>query len=214
MRLGLLGPAEGDLEALERGANLLLVRELADRVIYLGIDDALDRVVGEWARRLVGDDPTDDGLWDRGAVRCARAEYQAIDRFVADERSRRRLKVLECLPLASSRTIEMFDGRLAVILHDKALLDEEEILPAAILVFGKSVEPVVRRVGLRTFLSPGPIAAKGLGGVALLSDDPSGGVAYSLFDPLGTRIKNEIIATAVAGRMRVLGEQPSSNEPT
>ena len=54
------------------------------------------------------------------------------------ERKRERLEALKCLRAATARTVEIFEGRVAVFLHDKALLDEEDILPATfLLVFGK-----------------------------------------------------------------------------
>src|SRR5262249_42570467 len=159
MRFGVLGPANGDLAALEEGASLLLFEYKAEEVIYLGPDDALDRLVLEWAERLVGSDPSQDGIWDRAALRCSWAKADEIDRFLAAELRRERLKALKCLPAATSRTVEIFEGRLAVFLYDKALLDEEDILPATLLVFGKSREPLVRQVGTRTFISPGEMVS-------------------------------------------------------
>src|SRR5689334_22628204 len=153
MRFAVLGPAHDDLVALEKGASLVLFELEAEEVIYLGADDALDRLVWDWARRLVGPDPSEEGLWARAAQRCGPGSPDAIDRFIAAERRRARLKALKCLLAATSRTIEIIDGRVAVLLYDKALLDEEDILPASLLIFGKSQEPVVRQVGSRTFIS-------------------------------------------------------------
>jgi hypothetical protein len=172
MRFGVLGPANGDLGALEQGASLLLFEHHAEQVVYLGADDALDRLVADWARRLVGADPSDEGIWDRAAARCLAASAEEIDRFVAAERRRERLKALKCLPVATSRTIELLEGRVAVLLYGKALLDEEDILPASLLIFGKSKEPLVRQVGSRTFVTPGEIGVRS--GVALFSDDDTG----------------------------------------
>src|SRR6185369_15351501 len=92
MRLGVLGPAQGDLPALARGAQHLLDEAHAEKVIYVSDDDALDRVVEGWARDLVGSDPTEGALFDR-AARCAVATPEVIDAFVASERARLRLKV-------------------------------------------------------------------------------------------------------------------------
>src|SRR4051794_24384320 len=59
MRLGILGPAHGELAALARAAQHLLDVAKADRVLYLSDDDALDLVVASWARELVGADPSE-----------------------------------------------------------------------------------------------------------------------------------------------------------
>jgi hypothetical protein len=211
MRFGVLGPASGDLAALEKGAGLLLFEHQAEQVIYLGTDDALDRLVLDWAGRLVGNDPTEDAIWERAARRCSVASYVEVDRFVAAERQRERLKALKCLPEATSRTIEMLEGRVAVLLYDKAMLDEEDILPAALLIFGKSDEPLVRQVGARTFISPGALG-RGRSGVALFSDDAGGDMTVSMYELSGKLLESHHIFGSRTGKFRVLDKSPSSSE--
>jgi hypothetical protein len=229
MRFGVLGPANGDLAALEEGASLLLFEYKAEEVIYLGPDDALDRLVLEWVGRLVGTDPSQDGIWERAARHCSSARHEEIDRFVAAERKRERrheeidrfvaaerkrerLKALKCLPAATARTVEILEGRIAVFLYDKALLDEEDILPATLLVFGKSSEAIVRQVGTRTFISPGDLV-NGKSGVTLFSDDPNGDLNVSLFEPGGTLLESHLVSASRTGRFRVL-DKASPGEPT
>src|SRR5262245_23166985 len=108
MRLGILGPAQGDLPALGRGAQLLIDLAQAERVIYVGNDDALDRVVASWARGIVGTNPSDAALFDRAAERCARGTPHDIDDFVARERALRRLRALMSVP-PGQRSIEIVD---------------------------------------------------------------------------------------------------------
>ncbi len=103
MRFAVLGPANDDLVALEKGANLVLFEHEAEQVIYLGPDDALDRVVRGWAARLVGDDPSDEGIWDRAARRCAEGTPDQIDRFIAAERPRERLNAHDRDPRGTGR---------------------------------------------------------------------------------------------------------------
>jgi hypothetical protein len=204
MRLGILGPAGGDLEMLENAARGLLFEQAAEQVIYLGPDDALDRLVVDWAKRLVGDDPSDRGVFERAAKNCGSASPAGVLAHVQNERGRERLKCLRCLPTPQARTVEMFDGRVAVLLYDKALLDEEDILPAALLIFGKNDEPLVRQVGPRTFVSPGEIRA-GKGGAALLSDGVAGEVGISIFEPGGKLVASYQVAMPRTGRLRVVG---------
>src|SRR5688572_29309227 len=119
MRLGLLGPAGGDVGALGRAAEYLLNGARVHRAIYLGNDGALDRAVAAWARKLVGDDPSDEGAWRRAADVALGGSPELIDRFVTTERARLRLKALEALPSPGSdeaaRTIEMISDRVAVL---------------------------------------------------------------------------------------------------
>jgi hypothetical protein len=206
MRLGILGPANGDLRALERAASFLLFDQCAEQVVYLGPDDALDRLVVDWARRLVGDDPSDKGVFGRAAKGCGGASPDGILAHVANERARERLKSLRCLPTPQSRTVEILDGRVAVLLYDKALLDEEDIMPAALLVFGKNDGPLIRQVGPRTFVSPGEICP-GRGGAAILSDGVSGEVKIALFEPGGTSVASQQIVMPRNGKLRVVGDK-------
>lgn len=191
MRLGLLGPANGDVGALGRGAEFLLNGVRVHRAIYLGNDGALDRAVGAWAKKLVGEDPTDDGAWKRAAETAIRGTPAEIDRFVAVERARLRLKALEALPEQSSRTIEMVGDRVAILIHDKGQLEEEDILAANILLYGKSDAPLLRKVGPRWFLTPGPIGSSG-GGLAVL-DDEQDEVVATIYDASGKPAVREVL---------------------
>jgi hypothetical protein len=196
MRLGLLGPAGGDVGALGRAAEFLLNGARVHRAIYLGNDGALDRAVAAWARKLVGDDPSDDGAWRRAAAIALSGTPAEIDRFVAMERARLRLKALEALPEQVSRTIEMVGDRVAVLIHDKAQLDEEDILAANILAFGNSAAAVIQKVGPRWFVAPGPIGMPG-GGLAVL-DDEQDEVIVSIFEATGKLTQREVLMTARA----------------
>ncbi|AKT39774.1 hypothetical protein [Chondromyces crocatus] len=202
MRLGILGPAQGDLPALARAAQRLLDEAHADKVLYISDDDALDQVVAGWARGLVGADPSEASLFAR-ASRCAEAGSEAIDAFVVSESARLRLRVLASLP-PGQRTIEILDGRVVLFVFDKATLDEEDILPASVLVVGKSPTPFIRKAGARTFLAPGPIGSQD-GGAALL-DDGGGGMRIEVMNLRGAVTAREVVgAPHQSAKMRVQG---------
>ena len=203
MRLGLLGPSEGDVASLGRAAEFLLNSAKVNRAIYLGNDSALDRAVSAWARKLVGDDPSDENAWKRAAEIALRGTPEHIDRFVQIEKARLRLKALESLPEKVSRTIEMFGDRVAVLIHDKAQLDEEDILAASILVYGRSEGPLVKRVGGRWFVTPGHIGSTG-GGLAVI-EDTNDDVVVTIFDGSGKATTKETLTLQRATKMRVQG---------
>jgi len=157
-----------------------------------------------WAREIVAADPSDAALWARAADACADAPHTKIDGFIEKERRRARLKLLECLPHAQARTVELFDTVVSVVIFDKAQLDEDDILPAAILIFGKSREPLFHRVGSRVFVSPGP-AAHPAGGAALLAEE-DGEVIVTFYGPDGKLVRRESAAQLGANvRMTVQG---------
>ena len=201
MRLGLIGPEQDNDEALERVAHFL-VREVAvDRAVYLDVDHGLERVVSRWAAELVGGDPSDQAVWYRAAERCAHASPSEIDEFIAAERERQALKVFESLPGDGTRVIELLNGRVAVMIHDKADLDEEDMLPASFLVFGASRQPLVKQVGSRWFLSPGTLDHFGV----MTLEDREDGVHLTLFDSLCREIRRERLTSERGARLRVGG---------
>jgi hypothetical protein len=201
VRLGLLGPAEGDLAALARTAELLLNGARVSRAIYLGADEALEDTVALWAESLVGPDASDRGLWDRAFAIAAEGSPGQIETFLKSERARLRLKSLESLPPRELRSIEMFGDRVAVLVHDKALLDEEDIFAATFLVYGKSDGPLVKKIGPRWFLTPGPIG-HGDGGAVVL-DDADDEVVATFYDAEGRAVRNERLPAARLAKLKV-----------
>jgi hypothetical protein len=204
MRLGLLGPAEGNVEELGRAAELALDSLKVDRAVYLGHDTALDDVVAAWAARLVDGDPSDDAVWARAARLALTGTPAEIDAFVVKERARQRLRALERLDTnAEARTIEMLGDRVAVLVYDKASLDEEDIFAAAIILFGKSPEPLIKKVGNRWFLTPGTIGSPG-GGIAVI-DDGGEELVATIHAPSGQRTFSETLVVPRATKMKIQG---------
>jgi hypothetical protein len=122
---------------LARAAQILVDEAHAERVIYVADDGALEQVVVSWASEIVGANPSGEVLFDRAAARCARGTPDEIDLFVEGERARLRLEVFMSLP-SGRRTVEILDGRVVLFVFDKAHLDEEDIVAAQLIVFGKA----------------------------------------------------------------------------
>jgi hypothetical protein len=179
---------------LARMAELLLNGAAVERAIYLGADDALDECVAQWAQALVGPDRGDDGIWERALEVVRKGAAENIDAWVHSERARLRLKSIEGLPRADRRAVEMFGDRLALLVHDRALLDEDDIFAASLLIYGKSDAPLAKRIGTRWFLTPGPIGAAGGGAIVL--DDARGEVEASFYDLEGRPTHTETLAQA------------------
>jgi len=200
VKLGLLGPAAGDVPSLLRAAEILVEVAHVDRAIYLGEDDALERAIAAWAERLVGSDPSETGLWKRAADLAVRGAPVDIDRFVQTERARLGLRVFESLADGQARTIEMVADRVAVLVHEKALLDEEDIFLASFILYGKSDARVIRRIGARWFVAPGPVGA----GPCVL-DDGGEDVTLTMYDSAGKPTHHEALALTRSTKMRVQG---------
>lgn len=203
MRLGLIGPANGDLAGLARTAEFLLNGARVTRAVYLGDDDALEETVGLWAESLVGPDPSDAGVWERAFEVAATGTTQQIDALLRGERARLRLKALERLSPQELRSVEMFGDRVAVVIHDKANLDEEDIFSASFLIYGKSDAPLIKKIGPRWFLTPGPVGKPGSGAIVL--DDSVDPIAATLYDDTGRAVRTEVLLTGRAAKMSVQG---------
>lgn len=199
MRLALLGPAEGNTDALEAAARFVLAKHPVDRAVYLGVDGALDGVIRQIAAGLVGDNPSEEGLWTRAVRACRTADPGAIDAYIAAERARAQLRLFESLPDEETRAVEMLAGALVLMIYDKAHLNEEDMIPARLLLFGKSRSPVVKQVGQRWFLSPGSFSEGGL----LTLEDSDDGVLLSIFDRTLGAPRTERLSTHRATKLRV-----------
>jgi hypothetical protein len=202
MRLGLLGPAVGREDTLERAMRFLQREIDVHRAVYLDVDDALERVVARWAESLVGGEPHEAAIFARAAARCAAATPDQIDRFIHAEQERRSLQVFESLAGTDSRAIELMNGRVVVMIYDKSTLDEEDIVSASVLAFGKGREPLVKQVGSRWFLSPGTLEHFGV----MTLEDLDDGIHLVQFDSLCREVRRERLIAVRAPRLRVSGE--------
>lgn len=199
MRLALLGSCDGDVAALARAAHASLAKLHADRVVYLGGDDALDAVIYAWADMIDAVDPLEwrvDALIDESPDR--------LDDAIARERARARLRAFRALPGAGIRSIELLHDRVVLLIDDKKELDEEDLLPATFIVFGKG-EPTIRRVGSRVFLCPGAIAKRSEGIVMLDEGEHTGSVVATLHDIEGNVVQREVLDTTRAAKLKVQG---------
>ncbi len=165
VRIGFLGPSDGNLDLLERAASFLLAQNAA-RVVYLGNDGALDRCVAAWAHRLVGDDPTDEMAWSRAANVAISGSAEAIDAFVESERQRMRLRALVSLPEDSPRSFESIGDVSVVMATEGANVEEDDLGQALVVVHGEGDAAHFEEFDGRYHLSPGRLT--GGAGIALL----------------------------------------------
>jgi hypothetical protein len=200
VRLALLGPSEGDVAALACAVAAALDKHAADLVVYLGDDDASDRVVEAWAELIGASAPLEERVFS-----VLDADSATIRQEIAREHARRRLERVQALPSGESRTVEMFGDRMVLVVQDKSILDEEDLLPASVIVFGLG-EATLRRVGSRVFLCPGRPAKRTEGLLILEEGEPGSGVIIAfLCDADGNVNQRERIESARGPKLRVQG---------
>lgn len=189
MRIGLLGPT--DDEAAFREAVLFLLADAeADQVVYLGPGEIAERAIEAWSREM-GADP-ERAFLDRVAVLARGGTPQELFALLEKDNEVARLAAVRKLPPPPARAVEMIDDRMVLFVHDKAILDEEDIANAHLIVYGKAGESDLRRFGRRAFFTPGPLAG-GHVGVLEASED---GVTVALYDLAGVPIWREALAQA------------------
>ena len=107
----------------------------------------------------------------------------------------------ESLPGETTRSVELVGGKVAVMLYDKANLEEEDILPATLLIFGKSREPLIKQVGRRWFLSPGSFPLHG----RMLIDDAGEHLRAFTYDSKMNQTSEQVLSAPRSLRMRASG---------
>ena len=189
-KLGILGPTD-DEETLREAASFLLGDAEADQVVFLGDGGFLEQALERW-----GADVGLDGgstFLDR-ALRAARsADARSIEQFLAEDAGARRIVDVRRLPDPPARAIELLDDRIVLFVHDKAVLDEEDIANANVIVYGVSKESQLHKFGKRAFFTPGPLSA-GRVGILESSDE---GFTVAVYDVSGMPVLRESLATSI-----------------
>jgi hypothetical protein len=190
MRLGLVGPSEDSEAALRDAVQFLLCDADAEQVIYLGDGEFAGRALEAWRLELEGGEGARDFL-SRATDAVVRGPSHAIEALLEADALRAALDGVRILPAAPARAVELLDDRVVLLVHDKSVLDEEDIANAHLVVYGRSEASELRRFGRRIFFTPGPVS---LGHVGLLEASEDG-VTLALYDLEGVPLWRESVAT-------------------
>ena len=188
MRIGLLGPTEEDQAGFREAVSFLLADVEADQIVYLGRGEFADRAIDAWVRELAGDD-AERAFLARAAQLATEGSPAQIEALLETDAAISQLARIRKIPAPPARAIEMLDDRVVLFVHDKSILDEEDIANAHLIVYGRGSEADLRRFGKRTFFTPGPLEG-GRVGVLESSDD---GTSVALYDLSGMPVWREPI---------------------
>ncbi len=210
MRIGLASDSHGNLPALERALELFR-RCKVDRVFFLGgrVSD-VDAVL---ARRSSGARdapvPRNDAEF-LAAVRGALERQQAAPS--ADPLDGRIVRVASraCPEYESGRVprkqIDLLEGWIASLVHDKAELDRDDIANSALLFHGNSVAPALVQIGPRCFVTPGHLRAPAPAGrpaTFALAEVTARELALTVFGEDGVELRRDVVSLAVTGKLSV-----------
>lgn len=199
MKVGVVGPLPDDgsgAAILRDAASFLLLDAAVDQVVFLGDGKALDPVIDAWMAELGRDG--EDAFLEQAAQLAIEGSVEAIHTLLSRDDVAARLGAIRKLPPPPTRAIELIDDRIVLFVHDKAVLDEEDIANASVIVYGRSDESVVKRFGKRAFASPGPLAA----GHVLLLEPGEDGLTLALYDVSGKPLVRETLG-ATFGKLTV-----------
>ncbi|HEX7477522.1 MAG TPA: hypothetical protein VF331_06925 [Polyangiales bacterium] len=191
MRIGVIGQAGKQHDELRRALELLLADPEVEQVIYLGVDGAVEAVVAQWSKESL----SEDDLLRRGATLAGGGSPEEIEALLSEDHAARRLGAVRKLPDPPARAIEMLDKWIVLAVHDKSILDEDDVANAHVIVYGKSTESDFKRFGPRSFLTPGPLAKGKIGRLTL---QPDGNMEIALLDLKGNTVLREEVSAATA----------------
>lgn len=189
MRIGFIGPVgDADLSVLREATEFLLGDAEAEQAVYLGEDGAADRLAELWMAEL--EEAAEGDFLSRAAAVAVSGSPAAIEDLLERDAQARRLSRLRALPPAPARAVEMMEDRILLAVHDKSILDEEDIANASVIVYGRSKEALLKRFGPRYFFTPGPLSG---GTVGLFEADGDGKISVAAYAPTGEPLWREVL---------------------
>lgn len=180
MRIGLVGPADGNTELLREAAEFLLGDCGVDEAIYLGADNSVRQVVEAWSVEIMGGPATEEAFLREAVLLSTVGDARELQALLRRDSDVQRLAALRCLPPPPARAVEVFDDKVVLFVHDKAMLDEEDIANAFLVVYGRGKQLAINRFGPRAFFTPGPLKA---GRIAVIESEAEGTLAIAQFNP-------------------------------
>ncbi len=209
MRIGLASDTFGNVDVLER-ALAHFARAQVDRVFFLGgrIAD-LDAALARRARSAREDPKPANDAGFLSAVEGALARGGAAE---ADPLAGKIVKVASrtCPEYASGkvpkRQVDLIEGRICCLVHDKSELSRDDISNATVLFHGNSQGAALVQIGPRYFVTPGHLRApapKGRPATFAIADVSARDISLTIFSDEAEELKQERASFAAQGKMSV-----------
>lgn len=209
MRIGLASDSFGNLDALERALELFQ-RARVDRIFFLGgrvgdVDAVLARRAGGSREAPV---PRTDAEF-LAAVRGALARQEAAR---ADPLDGRIVRVASraCPEYETGKVprmqVDLLEGRIACLVHDKADLTREDIANATLIFHGNTAAPAIVQIGPRCFVTPGHLRAPAPAGrppTFALAEVAARELALTVFSEDCAELRQDRVSLAASGKLTV-----------
>lgn len=209
MRIGLASDSFGNLAALERALGLFQ-RAGVTRVFFLGgrvadVDAVLARRAGGSREAPV---PANDAEF-LAAVRGALARQEAARKDPLDGRIVR-VASRACPEYENGKMprmqVDLVEGRISCLVHDKADLSRDDIANASLFFHGNTVAPGIVQIGPRCFVTPGHLrtpAPPGRPASFALADVSERELVLAVFSEDGAELRQDRVAFAAGGKVSV-----------
>lgn len=158
LRVVVVGPADNMDATLTEVVDRALFDPLTTQVLYLAHDGAASRVLSQHPTAL-----SEQAFLSQAVDVALAGSAEDIAALLAAEARGNRLSAVRCLPAAPARAVEMLERWMLLSVYDKAVLEEDDIANAQVILYGKSERPALTRFGPRCFFSPGPLSAGCIG---------------------------------------------------
>lgn len=209
MRIGLASDSHGNLELL--GAALdRFVRAKVDRVFFLGGRCADVETV--LARRASG---AHEGAVPRTDAEFLAAVEGALSRHAVAAKDPLAGRVVRVASRACPeygagavprKQMDLVEGRICCLVHDKSELDRDDIANATVLFHGNSGHAALVQIGPRYFVTPGHLRAPAPDGkppsYAVL-EVTAKDLVLTVYSAAGAEVKKERASFAGGGKMSV-----------
>lgn len=188
-RIALVGAAGDAAAQLSKTLDELLADDNLRHVVYLGADNALDEAMAMRVQATL----TQDTFLDRGVELACADDPAGIDALLEERRATQQLATVRRLPEAPALAVDMLEKWILVMVHDKAVLEEDDIANAHVIIYGNAKKPYFKRFGPRCFFTPGPLSGGHIGRLELANN---GDLTIQLLDSSGEAVQTETLSGA------------------
>ncbi len=210
MRIGLASDSFGNLDLL-RAVFERFARARVDRVFFLGGCCAdVEAVLAARGGADERDEPAArDGSGSLAAIESALARHarKAYDPLVGKVV---RVASRACTEYGTGavprKHVDLVEGRICCLVHDKAELDRDDIANATVIFHGNSPEPALVQIGPRLFVTPGHLRASAPAGRPAsyaIVEVTEKELVLSAFSERGAETKRERASFGAGGKMSV-----------
>jgi predicted phosphodiesterase len=209
VRIGLASDSFGNLAALERALERFQ-RAQVERVFFLGgrvgdVDAVLARRAGGSREAPV---PQTDAEF-LAAVRGALARQEAARKDPLEGRIVR-VASRACPEYESGKVprkqVDLVEGRISCLVHDKADLTREDIANSALIFHGNTVAPAIVQIGPRCFVTPGHLrdpSPAGRPATFALVEVTARDLLLTVYAGDGAEVRQDRVSFAVTGKVTV-----------